>query len=415
MRYIQIIFIFLFSAGAVFAGDISQIIFSPESSQTAKPNEAALLTIQLQYAGDSHPTSCMQMFTNSSTGQFSSSSSNWNNVDKLTINSNWTNKNFYYKDSTVGTYTITVKIVSGVSCANFTDQEAQWTASHNIVISESGSTTITESTNQQQQTNQSNSSLLVEPQIFADAKEDKTVVAGADVKFFGQAFGLQKEPLEGARYLWIFGDGSTKEGQSVFHSYQYPGDYIAVLEVSSGEFSASDRALVKVLPNELKIIEANNDYVKLHNGSGLDLGISFWFLKSGSQSFKFPENTFIKSKSDLTISSSVSKIVSISQGQKTELLYPNGLVAHSYSADVKYTTESTTVVDSEESDSTIKHSVSNRGQEVAQVAQVGGIADTINLGKGKSSWNVKEWLMLIGGIIIISVAGLFFIRRQSPV
>lgn len=135
-RVVIIFLAFLFSINIAFAEDISQVIFSPESSQVAKPNEAALLTVQLQYEGDSHPTSCMKMFVNSATGEFSSSVSNWKKVEKLTINSNWTKRNFYYKDSMAGNYTITVEVVSGVSCANLSDQEAQFTASQNLIVEE---------------------------------------------------------------------------------------------------------------------------------------------------------------------------------------------------------------------------------------------------------------------------------------
>ncbi|MBU2263634.1 lamin tail domain-containing protein, partial [Patescibacteria group bacterium] len=46
-----------------------------------------------------------------------------------------------------------------------------------------------------------------EPQIYANAGEDRNAIAGADIKFSGRALGLQKEPLENARYLWSFGDG----------------------------------------------------------------------------------------------------------------------------------------------------------------------------------------------------------------
>lgn len=134
MKYLLIFFTLLFCANPVFAGDISKFVFTPESSQIAKPNEATLLTIQLQYEGDSHPTACMKMFTSSATGEFSSSGANWKKVDKLTINSNWTNKNFYYKDSTAGDYIITVEVVSGVSCANLANQEAQLIASQNITV-----------------------------------------------------------------------------------------------------------------------------------------------------------------------------------------------------------------------------------------------------------------------------------------
>ena len=137
MLVIRFIFLFLISVNFAFAGDITQISFTNEQ-RTVKPNEAALLTIQLQYSGGSHPTACMLMSSNSSTGQFSSSDTSWNPVDKLTINSNWTNKNFYYKDSAAGIFIINVKIVS-MSCSSFTNQEAQWTAEQSIAISDSSS------------------------------------------------------------------------------------------------------------------------------------------------------------------------------------------------------------------------------------------------------------------------------------
>ena len=50
-------------------------------------------------------------------------------------------------------------------------------------------------------------------QISAKAGEDKTAVAGADIVLEGKAYGFKKEPLENARYLWILGDWSYKEGK----------------------------------------------------------------------------------------------------------------------------------------------------------------------------------------------------------
>ncbi len=429
MRYIPIIFIFLFFANIVSAGDISRFVFTT-NSQTIKPNEISeKITIQSQDAAGNSveipQTACIELKTTSVTGEFSSSNTNWSPVTRLTMNKNTANRNFYYKDSINGSYKLTARVSLRPEgedpCASWPIEEwnVQWTAEQGITVSESGGGS-TPPLASPEPASSTGSSAFVEPQIFANAGLDKTAIAGADVKFSGQAFGLQKEPLEGARYLWSFGDGSTKEGQSVLHSYQYPGDYIAVLEVSSGKFSASDRTLVKALPNELKITEANNDYIKLHNGSGVDLDISFWFLKSESQSFKFPENTFIKSNSDLTIPSSVSKIVLISQGQKAELLYPNSSVA------CQFIQQET--VPQASAQETIKHSVSNSNDsneeqstenvesaQVAQVVQAGQVVDAINIGENESSWSIKEWLMLIGGIIVISAFGLFFVRRQSPV
>ncbi|MBU1159897.1 PKD domain-containing protein [Patescibacteria group bacterium] len=396
------------------AGDISQIIFAPESSQTAKPNEAALLTIQLQYAGDSHPTACMEMFTDSGTGQFSSSSSNWNNVDKLTINSNWASRKFYYKDSTVGAYTITIKVVSGVSCANLAGQEAQWTAEQNIIISDSNSTTVVESTAQQTQT----TTVVVwptEPQIFAEAGKDRNGVAGADIKFSGQSIGLNDKPLENARYLWTFGDGAKAEGKNVLHFYHYPGEYIVVLNVASGEYSASDRILVKISPNQLIISEANKDYIKLQNDSKNELDISGWFLGANGKFFRFPETTLIKANTDLLISSAISGLNI--DNQKLSLFYPNGSAAYIYENFIGNNTEQMflpaqqikEVLKENTEIETVPEIIEEETNDFSnQTANV--IVTTEN-----DSLDKKKWIMMIGGVIIFAVTGLFIIRRQGAV
>lgn len=169
-----------------------------------------------------------------------------------------------------------------------------------------------------------------EPQIYANAGKDKTGIAGADVLFEGKALGIKKEPLQNARYLWNFGDGASGEGQNVKHIYKYPGNYIAVLDVSSGQYSVSDRTNVKIAANELIVSEANNEFIKLKNNSGVTLDISGWFLRGEGVLFKFPESSFVAANSDLTISSDVSKIKFSGNNIAIDLLYSNGSAAFSY-------------------------------------------------------------------------------------
>ncbi|RJQ31305.1 PKD domain-containing protein [Candidatus Parcubacteria bacterium] len=169
-----------------------------------------------------------------------------------------------------------------------------------------------------------------EERIYASAGEDRAAIVGADVTFSGKSLGLKKEPLENARYLWNFGDGSFAEGKSVRHFYKYPGNYIVALDVSSGQYSVSDRLTVKVAPNELGIIEANEQFVKLENKSSLTIDISGWFLKSGNKVFKFPNSSFAAPKSELMISSGVSHL-KVAEEAAVEFLYPNGSAAFVFS------------------------------------------------------------------------------------
>ena len=167
-------------------------------------------------------------------------------------------------------------------------------------------------------------------QISAKAGEDKTAVAGADIVLEGNALGFKKEPLLNARYLWNLGDGSYKEGKNIRHIYKYTGNYIAVLNVSSGDVSASDRINIKVIPNELRIIETKNEFIKLKNKSGVILDVSGWFLKAGEAIFKFPDYSLVAANSELMISSDVSKLEFADNNFSAEILYPNNSVAFSY-------------------------------------------------------------------------------------
>lgn len=170
------------------------------------------------------------------------------------------------------------------------------------------------------------------PKIKAYAGEDKVTVAGVLSEFRGLAFGLNDEPLEGARYLWNFGDGAAHEGQNIFHYYRYPGEYIVVLDVSSGQYAASDRLKVKAIKNEIFISEAKpgvDSFVELFNPSKHEINISGWIIRFGTNIFVFPKGSFVAPKSYLVVPSLVSGII-FPQGEGVvDLLYPGNFLADS--------------------------------------------------------------------------------------
>jgi len=174
------------------------------------------------------------------------------------------------------------------------------------------------------------------PKISADAGADKTVVVGANVEFRGQAFGLKDEPLDNARYLWIFGDGASKDGKNITHIYQYPGEYIAALNVSSGEYSASDYMLVKALPNQVFISEIKtgaDSFIEFENKSKQEIDISGCQIKYNNQTFIFPQSTAIRPNAYLAIPSSISGMVFNSGKGIIEFLYSGGFKADVFNYD----------------------------------------------------------------------------------
>ena len=164
-------------------------------------------------------------------------------------------------------------------------------------------------------------------------------MAGSLGQFRGEGYDFNNEPMEKARYLWNFGDGGMKEGQNVSYFYRYPGEYIVTLDISSGKNSASDRLLVKVVPNKVIISEVKTgpeSFIEIYNGSKDEINISGWQvrssspLQSGYKTFSLPQNTFIRPFGYSVFPVFVSGMILPQGGGKVELLYQTGLLADSF-------------------------------------------------------------------------------------
>lgn len=222
-------------------------------------------------------------------------------------------------------------------------------------ISSTNSATTTSASDSQlsnQSVSGSVSGFPVEPQIFANAGKDKTVIVGAEVTFEGKAYGLKKEPLENARFLWNFGDGIIAEGKMVLHTYKHPGDYIAVLDVASGGYGSADQLKVKAEPSPLSIssiTDGTGYFIELTNKSNIDIDISSWILATGDKIFVVPKNTFVMGGKKLAFLNEVTDLP-VSEGDTPELRYPNGTLAYRFGEINKPAQLPAKVVISDESD-----------------------------------------------------------------
>lgn len=209
------------------------------------------------------------------------------------------------------------------------------TSSNQAENSSSSSTTTTSansSANDSASANGSNNSNWpVEPQIFSRIIGPSTAINGADIILKGEAIGLDKQPLPNARYIWNFGDGATKEGESVLHSYNFPGEYMVILDVSSGKYSAGSRLKIKIIPADIVIsavITGPEGKIEILNNSGYELNLSSWLLSSGGKFFTLPKNTIILPHARLPFSFFVTGF--LGDPLDTALLYPNGMLAYRY-------------------------------------------------------------------------------------
>lgn len=274
------------------------------------------------------------------------------------------------------------------------------------------------------------SAFLSAPQIYAFSGDDTVGVTGSILEFNGVALGLKKEPLLNARFLWNFGDGSSKEGKNVAHTYNYPGDYIVFLDVSSGEYGASSRTNVKIIKNELKISDVkimSDGYslIELYNESESEIDVSYWMLKSENAFFSFPKNSIIMAGGKLSLPSSLTKL-SVTLNSHIYLIYPNGSIAYSWNADSKSVINNSLKTDMVSSLIQDKDAISDNsgGEEAAEESLHGDAYDyaednqqanvlsfSANDGDGMSN----KWIFFAIGLVIISVFGVVLSRHFNKI
>lgn len=241
-------------------------------------------------------------------------------------------------------------------------------------------------------------------QIFADAGGDRSVIVGADTIFTGVGYGLEGDVLKNAGFFWNFGDGTGKEGKSIFHTYSYPGEYLVTLDISSSKYAASDRIVVSVREAQVSISFADNDRIELSNNSDFEIDISMWRLQSGGKFFIFPKNTIILKKHKSIFPSSVTGLF-VTDPNNVILHYPNGEVVVSYKEDVEEENPIKSVSIVKEPIVTytkpVKVNTPPIPSIVEEIEQIENIAAPIQVKEKSSSNGLYKWLLALVGVISV--------------
>ncbi|MFZ2303161.1 MAG: lamin tail domain-containing protein [Minisyncoccia bacterium] len=163
-------------------------------------------------------------------------------------------------------------------------------------------------------------------QVTAQAgPQTRVVLAGAPIIFEGKIAGLENNNVV-THTTWSFGDGASAEGESVTHTYYYPGEYTAVLDVVSGSLKATDKMLVRVVLPNLSLRTGGDvlrSFISIQNQGGDEMDISGWQVVAGEKTFTFPKNTILGARRSATFASEVTGLATPS-GSTAELLFPNG-------------------------------------------------------------------------------------------
>jgi len=337
--YRHVAFVLMLLIPTISFGAVSRLSFTNEPLSVVTGELSTQLTVQLQNSsGESESTTETMdvVFTSSSaTGEFLNGSGN---AVTKTMSIGTANKNFYYRDSKSGTYTLTVSVTSRISRAVFTTTQ-------NIVVGTNGvpptgdetSTSTgsilgasTASTNQTSYggyisagTEEQTSDFSIQIGKARDAVVDVPVYFNADIS------PVSKNNL--SSFSWSFGDGTVAYGPSVHHSYPYPGRYVLVVRAQIGREFATTRVIVNVTSLDLEINDVKpgaDGYISIKNLSNHEISLSNFAVNRGPQWFNLPQDMLILPNSFVRLASRISGIQA-TPGDIIELRNPFGNVLHS--------------------------------------------------------------------------------------
>ncbi|TSC63021.1 MAG: hypothetical protein Athens041674_341, partial [Parcubacteria group bacterium Athens0416_74] len=326
--------------------DVAQFVFTTTAQSVAPSVATEQITLEAQDASGqpvSGSTICIRLTSSSGSGQFSTNTS-WGDplsALTLTLSSNQSRRNFYYRDASSGSHILLAEAAprpDGGTCTQWSPEGGvSWAARHSVSVSGSSQTveqnntaTTTSSENQTTSTvptqNTPVSSYVAppEPTLFADAGSDRVVIVGAHTEYVARAYNRKKESVGNASFRWNFGDGTTATGPSVLHHFEYPGRYVVVASISQDTESVSDRIIVTAEPAQLGFFVEQDGSVRIDNNAGRDLDLSRWVVRAFYREFLLPNDSIILKGSSMRISS---KTIGFFAGPETELAYPNGALA----------------------------------------------------------------------------------------
>ncbi len=434
MRTVALVFFALVPFALSAAGiDHFSITTSP---QVIEPGvTSAVFTVEAQDASGTPvngTTVCLEISSSSATGEFSSNGTEWGTppyrVLAITLSSNQYRRNFYFRDTTVGTHTITVHAVprpSDTTCPAYDAKaNAVWSTSQQVVVGSGGTSApaVTPSapsaSSAVEAAPPSSPSAPFVSEILAYAGEDRTVFVGADSAFKGYAEGLAGEPLQNARYVWSFGNGDQREGQHILYHFAYPGRYVVVLEVANGLHSASDRVVVTAIPATVAITDVTADYIALKNESAAELDLAGWFLFASGKRFAFPNNTIVVPGQEVLVSNARTGL-SGAEPNTVALQYPNGVVASSYVTPLfvarpvapslnrgRAAAPAASVAVGAVSDLAEDQVIQNADLITAPVVAAEGVLP-------RSSPVLIGWLVAVIALVVLGGAGFIFLRREA--
>lgn len=141
------------------------------------------------------------------------------------------------------------------------------------------------------------------PEFVVTSGRPRIGYVGAPLAFEAKIQSMKNIPAGNlAGFRWSWGDGFQSSGQFVSHAYEYPGDYIVVLNSSMGGTDAVSKVKVKILSPKALITSATALSVEITNDDMYELNIGGWWIETAGERRVIPQDTLLSKQASVHIS-----------------------------------------------------------------------------------------------------------------
>jgi len=292
------------------SNNISSLLFTTDSQSVVTNTLSQALTVQTENAAGTaekvSETNDVTFTSTSVTGKFLNSSGG---AVSTTMSTNTASRTFYYEDSTAGTYTITVTIKGRTSGKTFSATQTITVTGNNSSSSDNSNASADDSTASSTSDNSSSDS---DNDSTYSYSSQATIYGGQEDEPFNVTIGRNRlatvgEPVtfqakmipadssySGASFHFSFGDGTEWNGMLAKHTYEYPGEYVVILDATRYSDEAVAQVKVKVVSADLSLQNVANDSVTIKNNGSDEINIGGWTLSDNLGGFTVPEDTIVE-------------------------------------------------------------------------------------------------------------------------
>lgn len=112
--------------------------------------------------------------------------------------------------------------------------------------------------------------------------------------------GIAETLFDSLTYEWNFGDATTAAGETVTHTYAYPGNYVVQVAGEFARHSATARIELTVVPANLSLMRTEQGDVQINNDAPYEIDLSGFTIRS-TRSFILPERTILLPRATITV------------------------------------------------------------------------------------------------------------------